>query len=445
MQLKTLFPNLQITGVSLNTQTLKAGDVFVALQGAKWHGIDFIQEAIQHGCVAVITEGLDWSGNVPSKRVDCVKQYLPLWAENIYPKAKQQKIVGITGTNGKTSVASFISQLLNHLGHSSLMIGTLSGQHTTPDIFSLYRQLNDCTAEFVVLEVSSHALDQGRVTGLNFEQAIFTNLTQDHLDYHQNMDNYRDAKSKLFTVDSLNTIVLNRDDPQHTHFLQVASDKPVVLYSRDDFSSIAPKPFGFLLQLQQFVFEVNLLGQFNLSNLLAAFHGVCSLGFASDEVIPLLPKLHTPTGRMQKIKHQLVWVDYAHTPNALENAIITLKTHYPTHQIRVLFGCGGNRDQDKRAKMGRIASNLAHSLILSNDNPRDESPSTIIADILSGIDDSYPVEVIEDRQLAIETAITTLADNECLLIAGKGHETTQQFQDKIINLSDIDIAQHAAS
>jgi UDP-N-acetylmuramoyl-L-alanyl-D-glutamate--2,6-diaminopimelate ligase len=196
------------------------------------------------------------------------------------------------------------------------------------------------------------------------------------------------------------------------------------------------------VQLDHYVFEIPFLGEFNLLNVLTALSSVTALGFKRDDIIPLLHKLTPPSGRMQKIDPHLVWIDYAHTPDAIENAITTLQKHYPNFKIRLVFGCGGNRDKNKRAKMGKIASKLADTIILTNDNPRNEDPKAIINDILSGIDDSYELDIIEDRRLAIETAMTTLKENECLLIAGKGHETTQQFKDRTIDLNDIDIAKH---
>ena len=442
MDIQNLFSTVKTTGISLNSQSLKKGDVFVALQGAKQHGIDFIDDAIKRGCTAVLTDGIDCSGSVPIRRIDNLKAQLPALANKFYPKAKKQKIIGITGTNGKTSVASFMAQILDGLGKSTKVIGTLNGKCTTPDIFSLYRILDDCAAEFVILEVSSHALEQGRVLGLNFIQAIFTNLTQDHLDYHQNMQNYLNAKSKLFAFDSLKNVVLNQDDENCQHFLKTAHNKYAIFYTIDDFSSIMPKEFGFLLQLEQFVFEVNLLGRFNLSNLLAALYGVCALGFDQQTVIPLLPKLNAPIGRIYKIPQHNIWIDFAHTPDALQNAIDTLKLHYPQHNINLVFGCGGNRDKNKRAKMGKIASNSCHTIILTNDNPRDENPLDIIEDIKMGVNNQN-LQVITDRALAIEAAISNMAEmhklgkQECVLIAGKGHENYQIIGDEVFAFSDL--------
>lgn len=258
-------------------------------------------------------------------------------------------------------------------------------------------------------------------------------------------DEYRQVKLKLFSFDSIQSVIINQDDAYHQDFLDASKGKKQTTYSIKDFEKITINEQGFLCQLDNFVFEIPLLGKFNLSNVLAAFNSVEQLGFSRESIIPLLSRLFPPLGRMQKIKNTLAWVDYAHTPDALANAITTLKEHYPEHKIRIVFGCGGNRDKSKRAKMGKIASKLADTIVLTNDNPRKEDPQAIINDILSGIDDSFELDITLDRQLAIETAITTLNEGECLLIAGKGHESTQEFKNKTTAFNDVEIAQNAAN
>ncbi|CAC9617823.1 UDP-N-acetylmuramoyl-dipeptide--2,6-diaminopimelate ligase (EC 6.3.2.13) [uncultured Gammaproteobacteria bacterium] len=443
--------NFTVKGVCLNSQHIQDGDVFIALQGQSTHGIKHINQAIENGCVAVLIDSEDIECRVPTIRIDDLESYLPVLAKQMYADALNIEIIGITGTNGKTSVACFISQLLTLLGVKNGLIGTLGigqseqhSQHTTPDILTLYRTLAGYAKDDIktaVLEVSSHGIDQNRIAGLNITHAVFTNLTQDHLDYHQDLNTYQSTKARLFSLASVTTTILNRDDKYYANFLKAAKGKKNINFGLEDFDDIRPTEQGFLVTLQSYVFEVPFLGEFNLLNVIAAFHTLKALGFDNEKIIPLLHKLTPPLGRMQKIDNHLVWIDYAHTPDAIENTITSLQQHYPNFKIRLVFGCGGNRDQDKRAKMGKIASKLANTLILTNDNPRNENPRAIIDDILNGIDDSYEVDITLDRQLAIETAITTLGENECLLIAGKGHETTQQFKDNIIDLNDIQIAQ----
>jgi len=445
--------NIEFHGLCLNAPNIQIGDIFIALQGQSTHGIKYIDQAIENGCVAVLVDSQDFDCSVPSIRIDNLKQHLPTLASTYYSQATQVEVIGVTGTNGKTSVSYFISQLLNQLGVKNGLIGTLGITHsavvsnnTTPDILTLYKVLHQYHLDGIdtaVLEVSSHGLDQDRVAGINFKQAIFTNLTQDHLDYHHSLDEYRNTKLKLFAFDSIKSVVVNHDDAQHADFLAVSKHATQTTYGLDDFEEINATTEGFLCQLDGFVFEIPLLGKFNLSNVLAALSSVEQFGFERSSIIPLLHHLFPPTGRMHRIKNTLAWVDYAHTPDAIENAINTLQGHYPDYQVRVVFGCGGNRDQDKRAKMGKIASKLANTIVLTNDNPRGEDPQAIIDDILSGIDDSFELDITLDRQLAIETAITTLNENECLLIAGKGHESTQEFKDETLVLSDIEIAQNA--
>ncbi|HIC40043.1 MAG TPA: UDP-N-acetylmuramoyl-L-alanyl-D-glutamate--2,6-diaminopimelate ligase [Piscirickettsiaceae bacterium] len=445
--------DIKVQDLCLNAANVQAGDVFVALQGKSTHGIQYIDQAIDQGCVAVLVDSQDFECSVPTIRINNLRQYLPTLATICYPQATQVEVIGITGTNGKTSVGYFISQLLNKLGVKNGLIGTLgisnshiTSHNTTPDILTLYKTLNQYNLDGIntaILEVSSHGLDQNRIAGINFKQAIFTNLTQDHLDYHHTLDEYQQAKLKLFELDSLNCVIVNQDDVQHLDFLKVAKSKTQITYSINDFEKIEATEQGFLCQLDDYVFEIPFLGEFNLSNVLAALNSVEQLGFKRSDIIPLLHHLLPPTGRMHKIKGALAWVDYAHTPDAITNAINTLQTHYPDFKVRIVFGCGGNRDQDKRAKMGKIASKLANTIVLTNDNPRGEDPQAIIDDILSGIDDSFELDITLDRKLAIETAIITLGENECLLIAGKGHESTQQFKDETLILNDIEIAQNA--
>ena len=445
--------DIKVQDLCLNAANVQAGDVFVALQGKSTHGIQYIDQAIDQGCVAVLVDSQDFECSVPTIRINNLRQYLPTLATICYPQATQVEVIGITGTNGKTSVGYFISQLLNKFGVKNGLIGTLgisnshiTSHNTTPDILTLYKTLNQYNLDGIntaILEVSSHGLDQNRIAGINFKQAIFTNLTQDHLDYHHTLDEYQQAKLKLFELDSLNCVIVNQDDVQHLDFLKVAKSKTQITYSINDFEKIEATEQGFLCQLDDYVFEIPFLGEFNLSNVLAALNSVEQLGFKRSDIIPLLHHLLPPTGRMHKIKGALAWVDYAHTPDAITNAINTLQAHYPDFKVRIVFGCGGNRDQDKRAKMGKIASKLANTIVLTNDNPRGEDPQAIIDDILSGIDDSFELDITLDRKLAIETAIITLGENECLLIAGKGHESTQQFKDETLILNDIEIAQNA--
>ena len=460
MNLSQLLINITDTDISvdinhlcLSAEKVQPGDVFIALQGATTHGANFVKQAIKNGCSAILVDSMDLNCDLPWVRIDHLSQHLETLAQTRYPNATEVEVIGVTGTNGKTSVAYFISQLFEKLNVNVGLIGTLGisnsqihSGHTTPDIFTLYQTLEhyqNHAINLAVLEVSSHALKQNRVAGINLVQAIFTNLTQDHLDYHKDLKSYKNAKLNLFKFKHLKSVIVNGDDPHHLDFLKPAKTATQAIYHLNDFSKITTTQQGFICQLNNFVFEIPLLGEFNLSNLLAAINSVEQFGFKREKIIPLLPNITAPPGRMQQVNNTCVWVDYAHTPDAIKHSINTLKQHYPDYQIRIVFGCGGDRDHDKRAKMGKIASTLAHGVILTNDNPRSEDPQTIIDDILSGVTDIEQVNVTLDRQLAIENAIATLKDNECLLIAGKGHEHTQVFNQQTITFSDIEIANNA--
>ena len=457
MDIKILLSNIaetteafDVSGLSLNTKTLTKGDLFIALQGEKNHGAEYIDSAIENGCIGVLIEGRDVDCGVPIIRIDNLKLHLSGLAQNFYTKAKDVDLIAVTGTNGKTSVSHYISQLLDFLEVNNGVIGTLGiskvekkSINTTPDIFSIYSSLNEYSnqgIELAIIEASSHALIQDRLEGLSFVQGIFTNLTQDHLDYHETMGNYKEAKGKLFTNGFSKKAIINRDDENHQYFLDTASDKDPLTFGIDDLEFFKTSENGFICQLNNYVFELPLIGEFNLSNALAAFTSVKCLGYSEDQIIPFLAKLYTPPGRMQQLENSHIWIDYAHTPDALDNALASLRTHYPEFKIRVLFGCGGDRDKTKRQLMGKIASENADSIILTNDNPRSESPEKIIEDILGGIKVENDVQVILDRKHAIETAVKTLGEDEVLLIAGKGHETTQTIGDQIFQFSDVEVA-----
>jgi len=457
MNIKTLLSGIQktshtfdVAGLSLNTQSLQKGDIFVAIKGTKNHGSEFVQNAIDKGCIAILVEDRDIHCSVPSIRINHLSSYLSDLAQIFYKEAKNIKLIGVTGTNGKTSVSLFISQLLEALNVKTGVIGTLGISHsnkqthnTTPDIFTIYKSLQDYSKkgiEVAVIEASSHALIQNRLSGLAFDQAIFTNLTQDHLDYHETMEQYREAKGRLFSDSKTQTVIINRDDEKDSYLLGVAEDKLIKTFSIYDFSDYQLSARGFICHLFNFVFELPLLGHFNLSNALAAFVSINSLGYSVDLIIPKLATLSPPPGRMQKLGKNNIWIDYAHTPDALSNALQTLHLHYPESKLRVVFGCGGDRDKSKRQQMGKIASELAHSIVLTNDNPRNEQPENIIKDILVGVKIEKNTQVILDRKTAINTAINTLNEDEVLLIAGKGHETTQIIDSEALPFSDIEIA-----
>ena len=263
-----------VSGLSLNSKTLTKGDLFIALQGEKSHGAEYIDSAIENGCVGVLIEGKDFDDDVPTIRIDNLKPHLSKLAQNFYTKAKDVNLIAVTGTNGKTSVSHFISQLLDFLGIDNGVIGTLGISkvekktiNTTPDILSIYSSLEEYSNQGIklaVIEASSHALMQDRLEGLSFIQGIFTNLTQDHLDYHETMGNYREAKVKLFQNDFSKKAIINRDDENHQYFVDSASDKDPIMFGIDDLEFFKNSENGFICQLNNYVFELPLVGEFNL-------------------------------------------------------------------------------------------------------------------------------------------------------------------------------------
>jgi len=446
-QLIKNLPDIKISGLSLNSQFIKKGEVFISLSDNKKHIID----AFEKGCVAVLSKYQYDLENV--FYVKSLETQLEILAKNFYTNYNKAKIIAITGTNGKTTTAYLLQQTLNNLNNNCAYIGTLGVKstqlnhtlaNTTPDIFTLYKTIETLVnnkVQTIVLEASSHGLVQNRLAGLNIENAIFTNLSQDHLDYHQTMDDYSKAKMKLFNMSSLKNILVNIDDEFGKKILKSSKTPNKNTYSINDFIKKNINQNGFIVQINNHIFELPLLGEFNLMNALVVIKQLLLLDYELKDIIPALTKTKTIIGRMQRIKNSFVWVDFAHTPDALEKSLQTLKTHFPEKNIKVVFGCGGNRDTDKRSKMGRIAYDNADNILLTNDNPRDEDPEQIILDIQKGIPDFNNTQVIMDRTDAITNAIDTIKEDECVLIAGKGHETEQIIKNKKIPLCDITLAE----
>lgn len=464
----SLAQEVTISGLQLDSRLVVAGDAFLALPGVAHDGRNYLEAAALADASVIIAErGLTAlqrlaAGTVPIIEISGLAARVGSIASEFYgaPSAAMH-VVGITGTNGKTTTSRLLAQLLRHrYGHCGV-IGTLGATlddqvaeavNTTPDAVSLQRQLATWLAqgvEHAVLEVSSHSLEQGRVNGLDFETAIFTNLTHDHLDYHGDMTSYGLAKSRLFSGGSLKTAILNMDDPFAGSIVELAGDGIDVLgysllgqnaavqardvsYHDNGLEATLSSPWG------DGLLRSPLAGDFNLSNLLAAITAACVAGVPLARVIELVPDLQGVPGRMEYVpnEHGLqVVVDYAHTPDALQQALWALRAHAQGELICV-FGCGGDRDAKKRPVMGRIAAEHADRVIVTSDNPRNESPQDIIADIKRGI--SGPVECEADRAAAIALAVATARPGDCILVAGKGHESYQQLGEERIPFSDVE-------
>ncbi len=468
-------PEAQIGGLALDSRKVAPGDLFFALEGSQTHGKQFVDQAIERGAAAVLQEAA-WArkagrGGVPVISVPALKFKLGAIAERWFGNpAQAMSVIGITGTNGKTSVSHFIAQALRVDGPCGV-VGTLGNglfgelqpsTHTTPDAITLHGLLagmHNAGAQQVVMEVSSHALAQGRVSGIAFDVAVFTNLSHEHLDYHGDMASYGRAKRRLFETPGLKYAVINIDDDYGQSLLaSMPGAVGTVSYGFDD-SRLPPSLLGTDLRLDsqglrlriesdwgQGELRVPLLGRFNAENLLAAFAALLACGLGFDEVLARLSRLQPVPGRMQRLGggpgEPLVVVDYAHTPDALAQVLEALRAH-GAGRLTCVFGCGGERDVSKRPLMARAAEQGADRVIVSDDNPRGEDPEVIVADIFGGFDNADAVAVINDRAAAIRHAVTGAGEGDVVLIAGKGHEDYQLVGGQRLSFSDTEQARAA--
>jgi len=481
-----------VFGLALDSRDIKQGYVFVALQGASGHGIEFARTAIDNGAVAILQDvteknaviSLDANRSIiPVITVENLGGYVSSLSYRFYGNAtKNLNVIGVTGTNGKTTCSQYIAQALNSLKSTAVM-GTLGNgflndmqqtRHTTPDNISVHRLLNDFYvggAKHVVMEVSSHGLDQGRVENVNFKVAMFTNLTQDHLDYHASMEEYAAAKRKLFEVHAPSIAVINVDDEYGATLMsELPSTIRKVSYSLSSqkvsqkVSQHVPHAFVRATGIEQSnlgmsisidsswgVAQLNtpLLGRFNASNLLGTLAVLLSLDMSIDNAIKRLQTFVAISGRMETVTFEnqpLVVIDYAHTPDALMNVLQATREHTrnsqkDTGKIFCVFGCGGDRDKSKRSMMGRMAQKYADRLVITDDNPRTESADNIVDDILTGINKNANSIVIHDRQNAIRYALQQAKKSDIVVIAGKGHEEYQLVGNQKIGYpSDMSIA-----
>lgn len=381
--------------------------------------------------------------------------------------SQRLRLIGVTGTNGKTSVCQYVAQLLRETGTPCGILGTLGygmpgslqpATHTTPDAVQVNRVLSRIVkheGRAAVMEVSSHALDQGRVDNISMTGAVFTNLTRDHLDYHGSMEAYGAAKARLFEREELHFSVINFDDPFGRQlFEQLEGKCDRVRYSLHEAQTelwlreFRPTDDGFEAEVDgewgRFVIAVPLMGSFNASNVLAAMATVLTLGVPVDRVQQAVGRLAPPPGRLERFDGAngvRVVVDYAHTADALANALAALRPHVDGELICV-FGCGGDRDTGKRPDMAREAEKLADRVVVTDDNPRSEHPEAIARDILAGFSDSAKVTVIHDRAEAIQSAIRSATPNDLVLIAGKGHEAYQEIAGQKYPFSDAEQVRH---
>ena len=434
-----------------DSRKVSIGDTFIALKKVN-DGHDYVKDAIKNGATRVIVE----SGlyDVETVIVNDTHKYLVDYLKlNYYEKIKDLKLIGMTGTNGKTTTCFLLYQALNKAGIKSAYIGTIGFyiedkikdlNNTTPDILEMYELLMECVdrnVEYVVMEASSQALDMKRLDGLEFEYGIFSNLTQDHLDYHLNMDNYIKAKQILFENVKNKTFV-NMDDDYHKYFIKQNSITYGINesdYKLNDYNISINES---ILKVNDKTYKTNLIGKHNLYNVLVVIAVLSELKI--NDIEDIVSDLKAPTGRMDVIRKDdnLIIVDYAHTPDAVEKIITSVKDLNP-NRIITIIGCGGNRDKTKRPIMSKIACTNSDYVILTSDNPRLEDPNQIIDDMLQNLDNNN-YEIVVNREKAIIKGIQILEKNDILLVLGKGHETYQiignkkyDFDDKKIVLDNI--------
>lgn len=475
--------SVAVSGLALDTRRLKKGDLFIALAGSKQDGRKYIASAIENGAVAVLVEadktwqGTDWLDDIPVVAVENLAQQVSAIAGRFYgdPSA-DLRLIGITGTNGKTTCSLLLGQIFALLQTRAAVVGTIGyglldsatlaplAQQlsalqttglTTPDpiaVQDILAQMREQQAKTVAMEVSSHSLQQNRVAALHFDTAVFTNLTQDHLDYHGDLVSYGKAKQQLLMMPGLRYAVMNGDDvwarslltqsPPKVKTISYSSTGAADVYAKNIVLDHAGVRADVITPWGEGRLHSSLLGAFNLSNLLAVISAVCVEGFALPEVLAVIPQLQPAPGRMQAVVLEqsaqdiTVIVDYAHTPDALENAIKAIREHNPG-RVWTVFGCGGDRDKTKRPLMGRIAERLSDYVIVTNDNPRTEDPATIAADILRGMNNTHGCLVIAERAQAIDLAVQQAKAGDVVLIAGKGHEDYQIFAAQTLPFSDV--------
>lgn len=466
--------NREITSIAYDSRKVKPGTLFVATKGEKVDGADFIPQAIQAGAAAIVSERAGIGGDkAAGVFVKNTREALADLAATFYGHPMRElKVAGVTGTNGKTTTAFLLKQICEHYLWRSGLIGTVQYEigdrvipaaRTTPEsleVHDLLRQMVDAGCKAATMEVSSHALSQARVRGVEFDVAIFTNLTQDHLDYHKTMEAYFQSKASLFTGLAGQAkpakAVINTDDGYGQRLVQTLGDSvPIVTYgqgARANFraSNIRIDFNGTSYQLdangKSYLVRLPLIGAFNVYNSLAAIAGAWVLNINVRQSLLALADAPPVPGRLQVVpghRSFKVFVDYAHTDDALLNVIKTCRELKPARLI-VVFGCGGNRDRTKRPRMGAVVDANADYAIVTSDNPRKEDPEAIIRDILPGMPGKR-YEVVLDRKQAIIRAIELAGDRDIVLLAGKGHETYQEFADHTIPFDDAAIAASAVS
>jgi UDP-N-acetylmuramoyl-L-alanyl-D-glutamate--2,6-diaminopimelate ligase len=468
-------PEIPVHGIASDSRLLQDGFLFLAVQGMSSHGLDYLEQAKQAGVCAIAWDtasGVEPGDiGVPTIAIDDLAGKLGEIANRYYGTPSEQlNVIGVTGTNGKTTVAWMVAQARELLGERCAYLGTLgygvdsvegAEGMTTPAAIELHGHLADFVAAgatSAAIEVSSHALSQGRVDGVRFDTAMFTNLSRDHLDYHGDMGNYFDSKARLFLQCDPNDRIVNLDSEYGTQLAALCGQDAVTVST--DFDRVANgHPYVFVRSVVAmkrgseitFVsswgdgrFTLPMPGDFNVENAVLVLALLLKKGVSLDAACDVMSQVSAPPGRMQRVAMEgpAVFVDYAHTPTALDGALRALRAYCPG-KLWCVFGCGGDRDQGKRPQMGKAAEQYSDHVVVTTDNPRSEDAQIIIDDILAGTAHADKVTIIEDRAAAIAWAIDQARDDDVVLIAGKGHEDYQESNGERVAFSDYAVAQKA--
>lgn len=464
----------EIHGIQIDSRQVQPGDLFIALKGTQVDAHRFVGQAVENGAAAVMVERSVAFSGIPVIQVPDTRRAMAVVAAQFYHyPTKELKLIGVTGTNGKTTTTYLIEQLLKHKGSLTGVIGTIqtkigkkkfATRNTTPEVIDLqktFRMMKDEGCEYSVIEVSSHALDMGRTRGCQFRIGVFTNLTQDHLDYHGTMENYREAKSLLFSqlgnayaedLEDNTYAVFNADDKASGYFMK-RTPAQVITYGIEQPADVKAEDIRFTssgtaFTLKTFRGEVpirlRLVGKFNVYNVLAAVSVALIEGMELKQIQSALAEVKGISGRFEPVdlgQPYSVLVDYAHTPDSLENALTTIR-EFAKGRVICIVGCGGDRDRSKRPMMAEIAVKNSDFAIFTSDNPRTENPVTILDDMMVGVD-QYPKDrymVIKDRKEAIYEAVAKAKPEDVILIAGKGHETYQEVNGVRHHFDDREVA-----
>lgn len=454
----------EVSGLATDSRKVRPGDLFICVPGLTVDGHDYAAVAVERGAVALVAER-DLNAGVPTLLVSDARMATAVLANHFYGyPSRQLKLIGVTGTNGKTTTTYILERILSDQGFLTGLMGNIhvkigseyleNKATNTQEALELQRILSEMVAvgtDYAIMEVSSHGLDMGRVKGCRFRTGIFTNLTQDHLDYHQTMERYRDAKGLLFsrlgneyTEDASRRqfAVLNADDPAAAHYRKVTAAHTIT-YAIDDETAdvravdIEMTANGTRFRLLTFqgeaLVQVRLVGRFNVYNVLGAIAAALAEGIPLERIVESISRMASVEGRMEVVDEgqpYLVLVDYAHTPDGLKNALLTIR-QFAEGKVYCVFGCGGDRDRKKRPVMGAIAASYSDYIYVTSDNPRTEDPERILLDIEQGLQeagwDMSRYELIADRKEAIRKAIGRAGAKDIVLIAGKGHETYQEI------------------